>query len=153
MYERILVPLDGSELAERVLTNVEDIMVKMSPETESEVTLLEVISGMNYNALTRDRRAQVPLEPHELDEVRADAEAYLEQAAEKLRAKGIKVTTMVSVGDVAEEIVKAAHEVNANIIAMSTHGFSGIKRWALGSVADQVVKTSDIPTMVIRAKH
>ena len=45
MYERILVPLDGSELAEKVLVNVEDIMVKMSPETEAEVTLLEVVSG------------------------------------------------------------------------------------------------------------
>jgi nucleotide-binding universal stress UspA family protein len=60
---------------------------------------------------------------------------------------------MVSVGNVAEEIIKAAHAVNANLIAMSTHGFSGLKRWALGSVADEVVKTSDIPAMVIRARH
>ncbi|MGI2336380.1 MAG: universal stress protein [Dehalogenimonas sp.] len=152
MYERILVPLDGSKLAETVLTNVEDIMVKMAPETESEVTLLEVVSGLTYNALTRDRRAQVPLEEHELEEVKAEALAYLEETAAPLRARGIKVNTMVSVGDVAEEVVKAAHEVKANIIAMSTHGFSGIKRWALGSIADRVVKISDIPTMVIRAK-
>ena len=152
MYERIIVPLDGSELAETVLTNVEDIMVKMATETESEVTLLEVVSGMTYNALTRDRRAQVPLEEHELEEIKAEALAYLEETAAPLRAKGIKVNTLVTVGDVAEEIVKAAHEVKANIIAMSTHGFSGIKKWALGSVTDEVVKTSDIPTMVIRAK-
>jgi nucleotide-binding universal stress UspA family protein len=127
-------------------------MVKMAPETQSEVTLLEVVSGMTYNALTRDRRAQVPLAEHELEEIKTEALAYLEEAAAPLRAKGIKVNTMVTVGDVAEEIVKAAHEVNANIIAMSTHGFSGIKRWALGSIADRVVKISDIPTMVIRAK-
>jgi nucleotide-binding universal stress UspA family protein len=61
------------------------------------------------------------------------------------------VRTIVKVGSAAEEIIKTAREIGVNLIAMSTHGFSGIKRWALGSVTDEVLKTSDIPILVIRA--
>lgn len=153
MYEKIIIPLDGSKTAEAVLANVEDIAGKMAPETEVEITLLEVISDMNYNVLTRDRRAQIPLKEAELKQIKGEASEYLEAIAENLRSKGIKVNTKVAIGRTAEEIVNAAHEIKANVIAMSTHGFSGIKRWALGSVADEVVKTSDIPVLLIRAKQ
>ncbi len=152
MYERILVPLDGSKVAEAILPNVKDIVSKMSPETQVEVTLLEVISGMTFNVLTRDRRAQVPLKKNELEKVKKEALDYLEKAAANLRSDGVKVNIMVSVGPIAEEIVNVAREVKANIIAMSTHGFSGLRKWALGSITEEVLKTSDIPILVIRAK-
>ncbi len=152
MYERMLVPLDGSKTAEAILPSVEDLVSKLGSDTEAEVTLLEVISDMTYNVLTRDRRAQLPLSENELEQIKKQAQDYLERVAETLRAKGIKVNTMVAVGETTKEIIKAAHEIDANVITMSTHGFSGIKRWALGSVADEVVKLSDIPVMVIRAK-
>ncbi len=152
MYERILVPLDGSKIAEAILPNVKDIVSKMSPEIQVEVTLLEVISGMTFNVLTRDRRAQVPLKEQELEKVKKESLEYLEKAASYLRSDAVKVKTMVTVGPIAEEIVNSAHEVKANIIAMSTHGFTGLRKWALGSITEEVLKTSDVPVLIIRAK-
>jgi nucleotide-binding universal stress UspA family protein len=70
-----------------------------------------------------------------------------------MRAKGIKVKTMISAGHAAEEIIKAAHDTDTNLIAMSTHGLSGLKRWALGSITDKVLHESEIPVLVVRTKH
>jgi nucleotide-binding universal stress UspA family protein len=81
-----------------------------------------------------------------------DANAYLEKVAGKLRAKKISVKTLVTFGHTAEEIVKAARETKAHLIAMSTHGRSGIVRWAIGSVTDKVMRLEGtIPVMAVKA--
>lgn len=153
MYEKILVPLDGSEVAEAALPNIEDLALKMAPKTEIEVTLLQVVSTITYNVLTDDVRAQIPYTESEMAQIKHKALDYLEKVAAGMRGKGIKVQTMVSAGHAAEEIIKAAYETGANLIAMSTHGRSGLKRWALGSIADKVLHESDIPTLIVRAKR
>ena len=152
MYEKILVPLDGSKAAEAALPNVEDLVIRMAPKTVIEVTLLQVISNLTYNVMTPEEEAQIPYCDKELNQIKQNALDYLEKVAAKLRAKGIGVKTMVAVGHAAEEIIEAAKQTGANVIAMSTHGYSGIKRWALGSVADKVLRISEIPVFIIRAK-
>lgn len=154
MEERILVPLDGSEVGEAVLPKLEDLVLRTSPRMEAEVTLLQVISKMNYNMLHTDEAAQLPADENELREVTQKAKNYLENTAADLRNKGIKVNTMVSIGHAAEEIVKAAHATDAHLIAMSTHGRNGIVRWAIGSVTDQVIRLEGkIPVLAVRASQ
>jgi nucleotide-binding universal stress UspA family protein len=156
MYERILVPLDGSDVAESVLPNVEDLVVRMAPTTVIEVILLQVVSTLTYNVLTDDEAAQLPYNKDELEQIKRKVLEYLEKVAERMRSKGINVKTTASAGHAAEEIIKAAHDTNTNLIAMSTHGLSGLKRWALGSITDKVLHESDIPVLVIsaaRRKH
>jgi nucleotide-binding universal stress UspA family protein len=152
MYEKILIPLDGSKVAEVALPNVEDLVVRMAPKTKIEVTLLQVISNLTYNVLTPEEEAQIPYSEEDLKQIKQNALEYLEKIAAPLREKRIDVKTMISVGNAAEEIIKAAQKTGANVIAMSTHGYSGIKRWALGSVADKVLHSSEIPVLTIRAK-
>jgi nucleotide-binding universal stress UspA family protein len=152
MEERILVPLDGSEAGEAVLSKLEDLVLKSVPGQDVEVTLVHVISKMNYNVLTDDEAAQLPFSEEEWTEVTQKSKDYLEKIAEGLRDKGIRVETLVKVGHAAEEIVKAAHEIQAHLIAMSTHGRSGIVRWAIGSVTDKVIQLEgQIPVLAVKA--
>ena len=151
MYEKILIPLDGSSVGETALRNVEELLARMAPETKTEITLLKVVPYVTFNVLTLDPGAQVPINGNEYEQLEKESLGYLEEIAAPLRERGIEVNTLVKVGSSAEEIINTARESGANLIAMSTHGFSGIKRWALGSVTDEVLKTSDIPILVIRA--
>ena len=80
--------------------------------------------------------------------------SYLEEIAKKMRVKGFNVSTMVKTGIVAEEIVEAAREMKANLIAMATHGRTGIVRWAIGSTADKVVRLEGkIPVFAVQANQ
>ena len=153
MYERILVPLDGSDVAEAIVPDVEDLVLKMAPVTRVEVILFQVISKMNYNVLTEDERAQRPYTDNEMEQLSQKAQKYLETVAAPMRGKNIDVTTRVSAGHAAEEILNIAEEVDADLIAMSTHGRSGLSLWALGSITDKVLHESKIPVLTIRAKH
>jgi len=153
MYERILVPLDGSDVAEAIIPDVEDLVLKMAPATRVEVVLLQVVSTITFNVLTDDIRAQVPYTENEMNFITQKVKEYLEKVAAPMKEKNIEVTTMVSAGHAAEEIIKAASETNADLIAMSTHGRSGLSLWALGSITDKVLRESIIPVLTIRAKH
>ncbi len=152
MYEKILVPLDGSKVAEAALPNVVDLAMRMAPKTKIEVTLLQVISNLTYNVLTPEELAQIPYSEKDLKQITQKSLEYLEKVAETLRAKQIDVKTLVTVGHAADEIVKVSQSIGANVIAMSTHGYSGVKRWAIGSVADKVLHISEIPVLLIRVK-
>jgi nucleotide-binding universal stress UspA family protein len=153
MYEKILVPLDGSEVGEAALSNVEDLVLKLAPSTAVEVTLLQVISDVTYDFLTDNEAAQLPYNKIDLEQIQKFAFRYLEKIADRFRAKGIKVNTMVAEGHAEEEIIKAAQKINANLIAMSTHGRSGLRRWALGSITDKILHESNIPVLTVRSKH
>jgi nucleotide-binding universal stress UspA family protein len=153
MYERILVPLDGSKVGGAALPNVEDLAVKLAPCIDVEVTLLQVISDLTFDFLTDNEAAQLPYNQIDLKKIRLMSQGYLETVAGSLRSKGIKVKTMVTEGHAADEIIKAARETNANLIAMSSHGRSGLGRWALGSITDKVLHESDVPVITVRAKQ
>ncbi len=140
MYEKILVPLDGSELSEVTLPYAEELAGRLG----SDVTLLYVSDSVD-------------------DQYRHMRELYLDKVAEATRQgaarylepsekKKVKVNSTTLIGNPAEEIVRYADKKGVGLIIMSTHGRSGIGRWALGSVADKVVRSASQPVALIRAK-
>lgn len=152
MKERILVPLDGTQVGEAVLPKLEDLVLKTTPRLDAEVTLLKVISKMNFNMLHEDEAAQLPIDEQDMRQMTQESQTYLEKVASNLRSKGFKVNTLVRAGNAPIEIVKAANEIKAHIIAMSTHGRSGVVRWAIGSVTDKVMRLEgNIPVLAVNA--
>jgi nucleotide-binding universal stress UspA family protein len=148
MYAKIIVPLDGSSLAEGVLDHVKALAACMS----SEVVLLTVLGYPHYDYLITDPEMAASLR----DSLQADGCAYLERIAADLRAGGLKVSLEVvsPAGPVADAIIDFAKEKHADLIAMSTHGRTGPARWFLGSVADRVVRGAGMPVLMVRPiKH
>lgn len=135
---RILVPLDGSELSEKVLTHIE-ILAKRS---NAEVMLLRVVPFLWPSEFLHVREIG--------DKLDKEASDYLFPIDARLGEKGIKGECCVHEGSVPEVICDLAREKGVDLIAMSTHGRGGIKRWALGSVADKVIQTSPVPVLLYR---
>lgn len=154
MEKKILVPLDGTAVGEAVLPKLENLVLEYVPSDKAEVILLKVNSIVNFDVLTHDKRAQLAYSDSDQKKLDDEAQAYLDKIAEPLRAKGFAVSTMVRTGTVAEEIVNAAREAKVNLIAMSTHSGNGIIRWAIGSVADKVIRLEGkIPVLAVRANE
>jgi len=153
MYERILVPLDGSKVGETALPHVENLVSKLAPKTKVEVTLLQVITSLeHYVAIAGTLESPlIPYSKQETEQIKKNAKDYLNKAGEGLKSKGVTVKTTVATGSAAEEIIKTAHEINADLVAMSTHGRSGLSRWALGSITDKVLRQGNVPLLVVRA--
>jgi nucleotide-binding universal stress UspA family protein len=144
MYQRILVPLDGSTLSEAVLPHAE----KLARALDVEIVLLHVDASP---APTFDpHESLLAPQPEEVKIMRADEKHYLKVMCSKLEGKGLRVTYLLRDGMVAETILEAAEIEQADLIAMSTHGRTGMLRLLLGSVAEQVVQHSKIPVMLIR---
>jgi nucleotide-binding universal stress UspA family protein len=140
----VIVPLDGSPLAETVLPYVADLARKM----RLEVVLMRAyalppsVTGEDYGFYAADF----------LDHIEVEARDYLAEKVKEIKGKGLEnVSSVVNVGYGAEEIITLAHKTPDNFIAMSTHGRSGIKRWVLGSVTDRVVRHSGDPVLITRA--
>jgi len=151
MEERILVALDGTEAGEAILPKVDDLVFKTSPRMDVKITLMRVISKMNFNMLTDDDKAQLPISEEDAAALTRDAEEYLEKIAGNMRAKGIEVKTYVTFGHAAEEIVKTARDIKAHLIAMSAHSRPGFVRWAIGSVTDKVMRLEgNIPVLAVK---
>jgi nucleotide-binding universal stress UspA family protein len=153
MYEKILVPLDGSKVGEAALTNVENLAIKLLPANEVEIILLQVVSDLTFDFLTEQDAAQLAHPESELDQLKAISQRYLDSIAIRLKSKGLKVTTLIAEGHAAEEIIKVSQSVNADLIAMSSHGRSGLGRWAMGSITDKILHESSIPVLTVSAKH
>ncbi len=151
MNERILVPLDGSKVGETALPYVDALVSKLSPEVKVEVTLLQVISSLTHYVVSGEVSAQVPYTKEEMEQIKNEAMEYLNKAVKGLRSKRAKVKIEVKIGGAAEEIIRVADEIKADLIAMSTHGRSGISRWAFGSVTDRVLRGGNVPVLVVRA--
>jgi nucleotide-binding universal stress UspA family protein len=130
---RILVPLDGSDLAEAVLPVAE----RLARDHEAEVVLLEVLAGQG----TREAE-------HEAER---RAGGYLERTAAALRGRGLpRVHPRVWYGDADQAIVNATAREQADLVAMSTHGRSGLDRLRFGSVAESVVRRAPVPVLLVR---
>jgi nucleotide-binding universal stress UspA family protein len=148
--ERILVPLDGSKVGEAALPYVEELVSKLSPEIKVEVTLFQVVSSVTHYVVAGEAAAQIPYTEKEMERIKRKATDYLDKAGEGLRSRGAIVKIKVGIGRAAEEIIKAADEINADLISMSTHGRSLIRRWALGSVTDRVLRGGHKPVLLVR---
>jgi nucleotide-binding universal stress UspA family protein len=145
MYKRILVPLDGSELAIRALDHAE----KLAKTFDAEIILFQVVSFM---PIYGSPELVTPLIVDEKQ--REAAEKYLADLAEDMKKRGLKVSAMVKTGQqVAVEIIDFAKEIRADLIVMCTHGRSGITRWVLGSVAHNVLTRAETPILLIHLKR
>ena len=140
MYRRAIVALDGSQVAETIMPFIFEIAGPL------EVTLVRV----NVPARPIVEGAGQPV-VERLEAERVDAEAYLAARAAELRHRGIRVKIQVREGDAAEEILKAASESRADVIAMTTHGRSGLGRLLFGSVAETVLRASELPVFLMRS--
>jgi nucleotide-binding universal stress UspA family protein len=153
----ILVPLDGSALAEQVLPYVRTL----APLLGARVRLLNVIvddqrEGMMAEGIAASYGVIDPLatqrerEHRSLTTLTHHAEGYLDSHAALLRGQGIDVEIDVRCGPAADVIIEAADGLHISMIAMATHGYSGLRRWALGSVTDRVVHATATPVFVVR---
>lgn len=144
MLKRVFVPLDGSELAERVLHHVIGLAKRMN---------LSVILVRTY-ALPLDVYGQGYMVNANtfLDDIRNEAKSYLEKKVEELKSGGLaRVSSLLVEGNAAVEILQLAEGAPGSLLTMCTHGRSGIGRWVLGSVTERVVRHSREPVLVIRA--
>ncbi len=136
-FERILVPLDGSECAEIVLPKVE----KLATDLKARIALLRVAYAHTFPGA----------DPTEAEvKVVREAEEYLRKIEERLKAKGFKVDSHVRYGNDADEILDHAAQKDIDFIAMTTHGRSGVKRFLLGSVAEKILRHSPKPIFLVR---
>jgi nucleotide-binding universal stress UspA family protein len=141
MFEHILVPLDGSFLAECVLPHV----IAIATTHDASVTLLRVLEEQGE----QDRTAFVsPLDAH-LDNV--IAQAYLAEVADRLSRAGILVETVTLSGAAAVQIVAFAQQNDADLIVMSSHGKSGLSGWNMSSVVQKVAARAYRSMMIVRA--
>lgn len=139
MYEKILVPLDGSELAEVALPYAEELAGRLG----SRITLL-------YVGESAEDRYHMHF--FYMQRMAENAKKGAERKMKKIAQKEIKVNSEILVGHPAEQILKYANKEKISLIIMSTHGRTGIERWAIGSVAYKVVKAASQPVLLIRAK-
>ena len=140
MYRQVVVLLDGSELAERVLPLVAAVIRGRG----SRVYLLSVVPTA--------RGLPFPREREDVEQARRSLQAYLDEVAQRLMPVAAAVQTVVRAGRPAEEILAFVGEVEADLIAMSTHGRSGLSRWVFGSVADRVLRGATCPVLLVRAQ-
>jgi nucleotide-binding universal stress UspA family protein len=151
MFSRVLVPLDGSKVGEAALPVIEQLVDKLAPEAKVEITLIGVITLLRHWVVVGEASAPVSYTEEELKIIRERVMDYLTKSGESLKSKGVTVKTIVSTGNAAEEILRAADQIKADLIAMSTHGRSGLRRLAFGSSTDKVLRGSHIPVLMVRA--
>lgn len=156
MADRILIPLDGSKFGEAALHSLEEQLKNLDPKVQPEVTLLQVVSPHYLHINVEGGIVDVLDRSENIEETKAKAAAYLEKAGETLRASGIKVVNKVVVNDksvsAAEIIIGQEEALGVDLVAMSTHGRRGITRWAIGSVAEKVLKGGGVPVLMVRAR-
>ena len=142
MYKRVLVPLDGSQLSENVLP----FLTEIAGPLDMTIMLLRVLEPVQQTLV--DGGPGIPVD--DLQSRRRVAAEYLAPLAAGLRARGIDTAAIVRVGRAEDEILAAARDDRADLIAMSTHGRSGLGRLLFGSVAEQVLRHADVPVFLMR---
>jgi nucleotide-binding universal stress UspA family protein len=142
MYKKILIPLDGSPLAEAVLPHAQ----ALANSVEAEVFLLRVAVNPAAEFSFSDPSIATDL----IDTMEAETIEYLISIRTKLQKAGIRTSFLIREGSIAETILEVSAELHTDLIAMSTHGRSGLSRWLMGSIADRVVNHSPVPVLLIR---
>lgn len=148
MYQKILVPLDGSEMAECALSHVKNLV---KTGCVGEVIILNIFWALSYPVV-----AGVPPASYIIKVKKSARDAssqYLEDVKSRLDADGIKVKTVSLEGDrPAVSISEYAQQNDVDLIIMGTHGYTGLKKMMLGSVALEVLHNSHAPVLLIRAE-
>lgn len=142
MFKKVVIPLDGSLLARHVL----DYIHRFVSPLEAELVLVRAVETWRYAF-----NAEGIVAPDISTYLMQEAEEYLKQQKEWLVGRGYRVTSYIAQGEAANEILHIAEMTKADLIAMTTHGYSGLTKWALGSVAERVIYGSPLPVLLIRS--
>jgi nucleotide-binding universal stress UspA family protein len=150
MFNKMLVCLDGSTLAEQIIPYA----IEQALHFQSEVVLFQAVNVPSTMVAVAPGAmapaASVTPTPEELEKLEREARAYLEGWAANLREKSISVNCATQIGAPAVTIINYAKEKAASLIVMATHGRSGLSRAVMGSVADEVIRESNLPILVMR---
>ena len=150
MYKRALVPLDGSPAAEAILP----FLIEIAGPLDMAVVLVRVFEPAPItigDTSSRDVLGHMLARQREIDAAhRQDAEEYLAPIAAELAARGIQVRTQVRAGYPVDQILAAGRDAGADLIAMTTHGRTGLDRLLFGSVAEAVLRRADVPVFLMR---
>ena len=147
MYKKIMVPLDGSELAECVLPHVESFIEGCKVKQFVFVRVVEpatVFYGGDYTISSDILREKEIV-------VQENARDYLAQVLDRLDYKSADLQAEVLTGHIADSLVDYAENNEFDLILIATHGRSGVRRWVRGSIADKVLRSSNIPVLMVRA--
>jgi len=142
MYSKILVPLDGSPLAERAL----EPALEMARTPDTEIILLEAVQ----DSLAAVPEARYPVPVREAYRSAIVSMKYLRDVASRLRAQAKKIRWHVEEGDPIDAILSFAHNENVDVIVMGTHGRTGLSRVVMGSVAEKVAVTTHRPVVLVK---
>jgi len=146
MYNRVVVPLDGSDVAEEALGQAKSLAQTFN----APIHLIRVVDTYRAQAIPATGMALDYSMLAELaEEEIADAQEYISKSVESLTGEGLKADGEVLNGPIAQQLVDAAQP--GDVIVMSSHGRTGIKRWFLGSVAEEVIRRANVPVLLIRA--
>jgi nucleotide-binding universal stress UspA family protein len=146
MYNKILVPLDGSKRAERILPHVE----KLAHDNKAVVVFLTVVSAPKIFGYDDMQYAHFQ---KEIEASMEEAEQYLKGLSGEFRAKGIEVRHRAVMGPVVKAILDAAERESVDLVAMCSHGRGGLDRLFYGSVASGVLNRIDRALLIIRARR
>ncbi|ABY35895.1 MAG TPA: universal stress protein [Chloroflexus aurantiacus] len=148
MYRHILVPLDGSELAEQVLPHVHALAAN---EGTTKITLLRAVPPIFTTSV--DYSGMLATTTEAITQMEQEALDYLKHIAKQFQSEGYEVHTEISALPPAEAIIEYAENHNVDLIVIATHGRSGLSRWVFGSVTQKVVQVAPTPVLVIRPRH
>jgi nucleotide-binding universal stress UspA family protein len=149
MYKKIMVPLDGSKLAECVMPHIEKVI---KDKGASEVVLVQAVEPVviPYGREVAEIKSMEQLEAYEVHN-RVAAEKYLKGVVEQLTKAGIKARAEIISGKAADELIKYAGKQQFDLIVIASHGRSGISRMVWGSVAERLFHHVNVPVLIIRA--
>jgi nucleotide-binding universal stress UspA family protein len=142
-WKRVLVPLDGSPVAEQVIPSA----ARIARSLGLEVVLLRAVRDEPPRVVEGGRQLVID----QTEQHTREAEAYMQTIADRLSAGGLRVRTVVRTGDAARAILDGARECQADVIAMTTHGRGAIGRLLHGSVTEAVLHRAHLPVFVVRA--
>jgi nucleotide-binding universal stress UspA family protein len=146
MYKKILVPLDGSELAECVLPHVEAIAKGCGVGSVVFVRALDnYVPNAAYAYIGESLRKEIE------ESSEKAAKEYLDEVVGRVHLDGVELQKQLINGRAADSIAEYATKNDVDLIAIATHGRSGISRWAWGSVADRVLRSACVPVLMVRA--
>jgi len=156
MYRNIVVPLDGSEIAEQVLPYVKDLIRGRTVKVHL-ISIAPLAVSVAAPAPVRMyplvmSRADLEMHAQERDRIEEELRNYLRGIAVDIPRNGITVHEEIRFGEPAEEIIAYAEDTEADLIAMCTHGRAGLARWAYGSVAEKVMRHAPCPVLLVRAR-
>jgi nucleotide-binding universal stress UspA family protein len=151
MFEKILVCLDGSALAEQILPYAIEEAIRF----RSKVVLLQIVEAHTVPVVEAGASAlAVEASAQQIEKEQRDVKAYLEALTQSLLEKGVDAEYVTLQGvQIGQTIVDYAKQNEVNLIAIATHGRSGLKRLVLGSVAEFVLRESGLPILLIRPKE